>query len=46
MPNRKADPEPGAARAAEVTEAMKNIPGYADDSMFFVARYGDKAKVC
>ncbi|KND90829.1 hypothetical protein TOPH_04635 [Tolypocladium ophioglossoides CBS 100239] len=38
------DVESGSKRAAEVSEAMLNVPGYADDSMFLVIRYGEKAK--
>ncbi|KYK56541.1 hypothetical protein DCS_03541 [Drechmeria coniospora] len=37
--------EAGSKRASELSEAMLGVPGYADDSMFFVVRYGDKAKV-
>ncbi|ODA76979.1 hypothetical protein RJ55_07496 [Drechmeria coniospora] len=36
--------EAGSKRASELSEAMLGVPGYADDSMFFVVRYGDKAK--
>lgn len=39
------DVEGGSKRAAEVSEAMLGMPGYADDSMFFVVRYAEKAKV-
>ena len=39
------DIEGGSKRAAEVNEAMLSMPGYADDSMLFVGRYGEKAKV-
>jgi hypothetical protein len=35
----------GARRAAEVNEALLAVPGYADDSLFFVMRYVDKVKV-
>lgn len=44
MPNKPA-PESGASRAAEVMEAMKNIPGYADDSLLFIARYANRVRV-
>lgn len=33
------------ARASEVNEAMLGIQPYADDSMFFIIRYGHKAQV-
>ncbi|KAJ6439790.1 ABC1 family protein, mitochondrial [Purpureocillium lavendulum] len=36
--------ESGSKRATEVTDAMLNVPGYADDSMFFLVRYGERAK--
>lgn len=39
------EPDSGMKRAAEVSEAMLSVPGYADDSMFFTVRYGHKAKV-
>lgn len=39
------EPDSGMKRAAEVTDAMLAVPGYADDSMFFTIRYGHKAKV-
>lgn len=32
-------------RASEVNDAMLGIQPYADDSMFFIVRYSDKAKV-
>lgn len=35
----------GADRAAEVNESFLGIPGYADDTFFFVIRYVEKAKV-
>ncbi|PNY25171.1 Uncharacterized protein TCAP_04895 [Tolypocladium capitatum] len=38
--------EDGSKRAAEVSEAMLGMPGYADDSMLFVVRYSEKAKAC
>ncbi|OAA50646.1 hypothetical protein NOR_01096 [Metarhizium rileyi] len=38
------EPDGGMKRAAEVSEAMLAVPGYADDSMFFTVRYGHKAK--
>ncbi|KID92783.1 hypothetical protein MGU_00372 [Metarhizium guizhouense ARSEF 977] len=38
------EPDSGMKRAAEVSEAMLSVPGYADDSMFFTVRYGHKAK--
>ncbi|UKZ87343.1 uncharacterized protein TrAFT101_003151 [Trichoderma asperellum] len=31
-------------RASEINSAMLNVPGYADDSMLFVMRYGALAK--
>ncbi|KAM0525314.1 hypothetical protein ACHAPE_000014 [Trichoderma viride] len=31
-------------RASEITSAMLNVPGYADDSMLFMLRYGASAK--
>lgn len=40
----KKNKEPGQMRATEMTQAMQGVPGYGDDSMLFVARYGDKAK--
>lgn len=40
-----AEPDSGMKRAAEVTDAMLGVPGYADDSMFFTVRYGHRAKV-
>jgi len=39
------EPESGSKRAAEFNEAMLGVPGYADDSMFFLVRYGERAKV-
>jgi hypothetical protein len=33
-------------RASEINNAMLNVPGYADDSMLFMLRYGALAKVC
>lgn len=33
-------------RASEINNAMLNVPGYADDSMLFMMRYGALAKVC
>ncbi|GJN82297.1 hypothetical protein PLIIFM63780_005836 [Purpureocillium lilacinum] len=38
------EPESGSKRAAEFNEAMLGVPGYADDSMFFLVRYGERAK--
>ncbi|KAL7951309.1 hypothetical protein V8C42DRAFT_339281 [Trichoderma barbatum] len=34
----------GSQRATEVTSAMLNIPGYADDTMLFMLRYGSMAQ--
>ncbi|KAL7797406.1 hypothetical protein V8C37DRAFT_309771 [Trichoderma ceciliae] len=31
-------------RASEITSAMLNVPGYADDSMLFMMRYGAMAE--
>ncbi|PTB62358.1 hypothetical protein BBK36DRAFT_1185068 [Trichoderma citrinoviride] len=33
-------------RAAEITSAMLSVPGYADDTMLFMMRYGSLARVC
>lgn len=41
----KKNMEPGQMRATEVTQAMQGVPGYGDDTMLFVARFGDKVKV-
>ncbi|KAM4062728.1 hypothetical protein HRG_007551 [Hirsutella rhossiliensis] len=38
------DADDGAKRAAEINEAMLGMPGYADDSLFFTVRYGERAK--
>ncbi|KHO01638.1 uncharacterized protein MAM_00639 [Metarhizium album ARSEF 1941] len=38
------EPDSGMKRAAEVSEAMLSVPGYADDSIFFTVRYGHRAK--
>lgn len=38
-------PDAGSKRAAEVSEAMLGMPGYADDSMFFIVRYAERCKV-
>ncbi|TQW08920.1 hypothetical protein IF2G_03351 [Cordyceps javanica] len=35
----------GTKRAQEFNEALLGVPGYADDTMFFVARYGHKCQV-
>lgn len=35
----------GLQRAAEITSAMLNVPGYADDTLLFMMRYGSLAKV-
>lgn len=35
----------GAKRAQELNDALLGVPGYADDTMFFVARYGHKCQV-
>lgn len=35
----------GAKRAQELNDALLGVPGYADDTMFFVARYGQKCQV-
>lgn len=43
--SRKQGESGGSQRAAEIHDAMLNIPGYADDSMLFVVRYGTLAKV-
>ncbi|KAJ4150410.1 hypothetical protein LMH87_011162 [Akanthomyces muscarius] len=34
----------GAKRAQEMNDALLGVPGYADDTMFFVARYGHKCQ--
>ncbi|KAJ3484633.1 hypothetical protein NLG97_g7010 [Lecanicillium saksenae] len=34
----------GAKRAQDLNDAMLGVPGYADDTMFFVARYGHKCQ--
>lgn len=34
-----------SSHAAEINTAMLNVPGYADDSMLFMMRYGALAKV-
>ncbi|XWW98387.1 hypothetical protein V2A60_006387 [Cordyceps javanica] len=34
----------GTKRAQEFNEALLGVPGYADDTMFFVARYGHKCQ--
>lgn len=41
----KDDENGGIKRAKEFGDAMLNIPGYADDSMFFIVRYIANAKV-
>lgn len=38
-------PDAGSKRAAEVSEAMMGVPGYADDSMMAMMRYGAQCKV-
>ncbi|KAL6870363.1 hypothetical protein J3F83DRAFT_736009 [Trichoderma novae-zelandiae] len=37
-------PTGGSQRAAEITSAMLSVPGYADDTMLFMMRYGAKAQ--
>ncbi|KAL7932531.1 hypothetical protein V8C35DRAFT_77163 [Trichoderma chlorosporum] len=34
----------GSQRASEVTSAMLNVPGYADDTMLFMLRWGSMAQ--
>ncbi|KAM0254486.1 hypothetical protein ACHAQJ_006704 [Trichoderma viride] len=34
----------GTQRASEINNAMLNVPGYADDSLLFMMRYGTMAK--
>ncbi|EGX91126.1 hypothetical protein CCM_05283 [Cordyceps militaris CM01] len=34
----------GAKRARDLNDALLGVPGYADDTMFFVARYGHKCQ--
>ncbi|KEY75161.1 hypothetical protein S7711_10487 [Stachybotrys chartarum IBT 7711] len=41
----KPKPDPGALRARDMNQIYLNIPGYADDSMLFVIRYGAKAEL-
>ena len=41
----KKDQQDAWARAAEISDSMLGMQPYADDSMFFIMRYGDKAKV-
>lgn len=36
----------GSQRASEVNSAMLNVPGYADDTMLFMMRWGSLAQVC
>lgn len=46
MSGTKDDPSGSSwTRANEVTEAMLGLQPYADDSMLFLMRYGDKVKV-
>ena len=47
MPDAKqeTDDSGGSTRAKEVNEAMLNVPGYGDDSVFFVLRYATGVKV-
>ncbi|KFA80053.1 hypothetical protein S40288_10653 [Stachybotrys chartarum IBT 40288] len=40
----KLKPDPGALRAKDMNQTYLNVPGYADDSMLFVIRYGAKAE--
>lgn len=40
----KKDQQDAWARAAEVSDSMLGMQPYADDSMFFIMRYADKAK--
>jgi len=42
--NNSQELESGVKRAAQVNEAMLNVPWYADDSLFFVIRYADKVR--
>lgn len=36
----------GSQRASEINSAMLNVPGYADDTMLFMMRWGSLAQVC
>ncbi|CAM1502495.1 Fc.00g044790.m01.CDS01 [Cosmosporella sp. VM-42] len=42
--NKNDDENGGVKRATEFHDAMLGVPGYADDSMFFVVRYVAQAK--
>lgn len=35
----------GNKRAAEFNDALLNVPGYADDTLLFIVRYGSLVKV-
>ena len=37
--------EPASKRAADFNKALLNMPGYADDSVFFMMRYFANAQV-
>ncbi|KAM3508654.1 hypothetical protein MY11210_006656 [Beauveria gryllotalpidicola] len=37
-------PDDGAKRAQDFNDALLGVPGYADDTMFFVARYYQKCQ--
>lgn len=45
MSNQAEDPDAAFKRAADFNDNFLGLPGYADDSMLFCLRYGDKARV-
>lgn len=38
-------PDAGSKRAADFNEALLDMPGYADDTIFFLVRYIERCKV-
>ena len=43
--SKKPEIDAGTKRATEFNECMQNVPGYADDSIFFMMRYITKVRV-
>lgn len=43
--NKTQDENDGVKRASDFSQAMLSVPGYADDSIFFVVRYFAQAQV-
>lgn len=43
--NKKDDEDSGMKRAAEFSDALREVPGYGDDSLFFIVRYITSLKV-